>query len=259
MQLPTFTNVRVFILLCVLGFFSFLALHQSFHTRSWVKPLEVVVLPVNGDEHIDTDAYINSLSNRNLQEIEAWFKRESSRYDLALEKPVEVRLGPQVFSVPPAFPENPNFISVVFWGLRFRLWAFLNTPEVDSSLTLVRMFVVYHQGEDNIPLKHSLGMKKGLLGLVHAYALSHQTAQNNIVIAHEMLHVVGAIDKYEKSGAPIYPIGYANPQRVPLFPQSRAEIMAGRIPASHTRAYMANSLNRVIINEYTANEINWKK
>ena len=178
MRLLTFTNARVFVLLCALAFFALVAAHQSIHTRSWVKPLEVVVLPINGDNHIDTDSYISSLSNRNLLEIETWFKREAGRYNLGLENPVEIRLGPQVSSQPPAFPENANLIKVVFWGLRFRWWAFRNTPDIDSSLTLVRMFVVFHQGEDNIPLKHSLGMKKGLLGLVHAYGLHQQTAQH---------------------------------------------------------------------------------
>lgn len=257
MRLISFTNVRVLILLCALAFFSFVALHQSIHTRSWVSPLQVAVLPINADGHLDTDGYIKSLSNRNLQEIELWFKREAERYQLALDSPVEISLGPEVFAIPPVFPANPNFITVLAWGLRFRWWAFRNTPDIEASLTQVRMFVMYYQGEDNMPLQHSLGMEKGLLGLVHAYAQPGQTSQNNIVIAHELLHTVGAIDKYEYSGSPIFPIGYANPARNPLFPQRWAEIMAGKIPVSHGRSFMAESLNRVIINHYTAEEINW--
>lgn len=244
-------------LLCALAFFSIVAIHQSVHTRSWTSPLEVVVLPINADQHIDTDRYIKSLSNGNLREIESWFKREAERYTLTLEAPVEISLGPQVFAKPPEFPGNSNFVNVLAWGLRFRWWAFRNTPDIDSNLTQVRMFVMYYQGEDNMPLRHSLGMEKGLLGLVHAYAQDRQTSQNNIVIAHELLHTVGAIDKYEFSGSPIFPIGYANPLREPLFPQRNAEIMAGKIPLSHGRSYMAESLNNVIINNYTAAEINW--
>ncbi len=253
----SFTNVRVLVLLCALAFFSIVALLQSVHTRSWTSPLEVVVLPINADQNNDTERYIKSLSNRNLEEIELWFKREAERYNLALDTPVEITLGPEVFSTPPAFPDNTNFLMVVAWGLRFRWWAFRNTPKNNSGLTRVRMFVLYYQGEDNMPLQHSLGMEKGLLGLVHAYALPTQTSQNNIVIAHELLHTVGALDKYEYSGAPIFPVGYANPNREPLFPQRNAEIMAGKIPVSHSRSYMANSLRSVVINPYTAAEINW--
>lgn len=259
MRLISFTNVRVFILLCALAFFSFVALHQAIHTRSWVEPLDVVILPISGDNHHDTDKYISSLSNSNLAEIETWFKREAKRYHLDMQEPVKIRLGPQVYSAPPRAPKSANFLAQASWSLRFRWWAFRNTPDIESSLTQVRMFVLFYQGQDNLPLRHSLGMKKGLLGLVHAFALHEQTAQNNIVIAHEMLHIVGAIDKYESSGAPIFPIGFADPARHPLFPQQAAEIMAGRIPVSHSRNYMAKNLDSVILNEFTAKEINWQQ
>jgi len=257
MRLLSFTNARVLILLAVLLAVALITLHQSIHTRSWTNQLDVVVLPIKGDRHLDTEKYIASLSDRNLAEIEHWFVREAERHNLALSHPVKVRLGPEVKSTPPTFPGNGNALNVIYWGLRFRLWAFLNTPDIDSSLTQVRVFVMYYQGEENKPLQHSLGMKKGLLGLVHAFALPEQTAQNNIVIAHEVLHTVGALDKYEFTGHPIFPNGFANPYREPLFPQRRAEIMAGRIALSHRQSYMANSLKSVVINHYTAAEINW--
>jgi len=68
---------------------------------------------------------------------------------------------------------------------------------------------------------------------------------------------VGAIDKYEAYGNPAFPYGFANPHRQPLYPQRRAEVMAGRIPTSQYSSYMAESLRSVMINDYTATEINW--
>ena len=93
--------------------------------------------------------------------------------------------------------------------------------------------------------------------MVNAFGLTQQTAQNNIVIAHEILHTVGATDKYNVYGGPQYPIGFANPRREPLFPQRYAEIMVGRIPTSHYSSFMATSLMRTRINELTASEIAW--
>ena len=257
MRLVTFQNTRIALLLGVLAFTAAITLHQLVYTRSWNKPLEVVILPLVGDRNLATHNYIQSLSDKHFKIIESWFEREAKRYNLALSKPVSVRLGPQVHVQPPPFPENAHALNVVMWGLRFRWWAFRHTPEIDSTLTLVRMFVRYYAGDENQSLQHSLGMQKGLMGLVHAFAISEQTAQNNIVIAHELLHTVGAIDKYGPSGLPVFPEGYANPTRRPLFPQRNAEIMAGRIPLSRYRAYMAESLNSVVINEHTASEINW--
>ena len=118
------------------------------------------------------------------------------------------------------------------------------------------MFVLYHSDIEG-RLQHSLGLQKGLLGIVNAYALSRQNKQNNVVIAHEVLHTVGAVDKYRADGNPIFPVGYANPKRQPIFPQRSAEIMAGRVPLSLTRSYMAKSLKSTVISPITAREINW--
>ena len=58
-----------------------------------------------------------------------------------------------------------------------------------------------------------------------------------MVIAHELLHTLGASDKYDpQSLAPIFPDGYAEPDRQPSHPQRMAEIMAGRIPVAEGRA-----------------------
>ena len=257
MSLPSFASVRVTVLLIVLVCVGFVSLTQLIYTRNWHQTLNVTVFPINADGDLATADYINSLTTRDFSIIDRWAEREAKRYDLDLIKPFEVSLGEQIKVRPPPWPENDNEIAVLFWGLRFRWWAYRNTPDDDAGLTRIRMFVMYHSGEDNGPLAHSLGLQKGLMGLVHAFALPEQTAQNNVVIAHEMLHTVGAIDKYNEYGSPQYPAGFANPRREPLFPQRYAEIMSGRIPTSFGSSYMAESLRSAQINHFTANEINW--
>lgn len=256
MSLPRFATVRVILLLACLLVVGFTSAHQLVYTRNWNQTLEVSVFPINGDGHLSTDRYIQSLSDEDFSIINRWGEREAKRHQLNLAKPFNVTVGQQISVRPPAFPQNANSIDVLFWGLRFRYWAWRNTPD-EGSLTRVRMFVVYQSGEDDRPLQHSLGMQKGLMGLVYAFSLKQQTAQNNIVIAHELLHTVGAVDKYNNMGGPLHPVGFANPERVPLYPQRNAEIMAGQIPTSAGRSYMAESLRSVIVNPYTATEINW--
>ena len=52
---------------------------------------------------------------------------------------------------------------------------------------------------------------------------------NDMVMAHELLHTLGATDKYDPaSDAPRFPEGYGDPRQVPLYPQQFAELMAGR-------------------------------
>jgi hypothetical protein len=81
---------------------------------------------------------------------------------------------------------------------------------------------------------------------------------NDVVIAHELLHTLGATDKYDlATGLPSHPAGYAEPERAPLHPQSHAELMGGRIPLSGSRAETPESLRRVVIGPATAREIGW--
>lgn len=255
--MPSLKTVRILVLLSFLIFIALITAHQIIYTRNWSSTLDAVILPINADGHLNTDAYIQSLTTDNFSQIDRWMAREASKYNLPLSTPVKVTLGPQIKSLPPAFPIEGHSLDVLFWGVRFRWWAYRNTPDDGANLTRVRLFVMYHEGNDGQPLSHSLGLQKGLLGLVHAFAIPDQASQNNIVIAHELLHTVGAVDKYESWGNPVFPVGYANVNRSPLFPQRSAEIMAGRIPTSYSSSYMAISLKSVVINPHTAREINW--
>jgi len=255
--LPKFATVRIAVLLVILLTFGFISLTQLVYTRNWNQTIDVTIIPINADGHLVTADYIKSLSTDTFSIIDDWAEREAARYDLNLTTPFKVTLGKQVEELPPAWPANDNWMAILSWGLRFRWWAYQQTKDTHEGLTRVRIFVMYHEGDSDEPLAHSLGLQKGLLGLVHAFALHEQTDQNNVVIAHELLHTVGAVDKYTEYGTPKYPTGYANMYRDPLFPQRYAEIMAGRIPTSNGLAYMAKSLRSTQVNEFTAREINW--
>jgi hypothetical protein len=120
------------------------------------------------------------------------------------------------------------------------------------------MFVLYHDPATLGRAPDSHGLQKGLLGVVHAFAVREMTGSNNIVIAHEFLHTVGASDKYDlSSGQPVYPIGYGDPEQKPLYPQLAAEIMAGRRALSEQEWEMPRTLNNVVVGPATAAEIRW--
>ncbi len=120
------------------------------------------------------------------------------------------------------------------------------------------MFVLYFDPEKSKSVAHSLGIQKGLIGIVNAFASEKMSAENNIVIAHELLHTVGASDKYNlQTNQPIFPIGFAEPDRDPTFPQTKAEIMGGRIPVDQANAEIPTGLDKTVLGETTALEIRW--
>lgn len=259
MKLTRFAIVRISLLMGCLVAVAAINAHQREFTRNWNQSIDVTVFPINADNSIATDKYISKLTDKHFDNINRWGEREAKRHDLTLRQPFNISLGDTVSAQPPSFPKDNNSISVLIWGLKFRYWAWRNTPDDGGGLTRIRMFVLYQTGEENTPLQHSLGLQKGLIGLIHAFSTDRQTQQNNIIIAHELLHTVGALDKYDTEGHPVLPNGLANPTQLPHFPQRRAEIMAGRIPSSAKRSEMAPSLRHVVINHYTATEINWIK
>jgi hypothetical protein len=124
----------------------------------------------------------------------------------------------------------------------------------------IRIFVLYHDPTFNRTVPHSIGLQKGLVGVVHAFADRRMTRTNNVVITHEILHTLGASDKYDlQTLAPIFPIGFAEPDREPLYPQSFAEIMAGRYPTDENTFEMPESLDSVLVGDETAHEIRWAR
>lgn len=257
MKILSFDFLRPLLLLGALFAIGGITAHQIIYSRAWHEPLDVVIYPINADDTLSTHNYINTLAQSDFTEIDDWFAAEAKRHNLPLNQPVRMQLGPRVDRVPPPLPADKGILRTVLWGLQLRFWVWRNTPDDLSNLRRVRVFVAYYKGSEDTPLAHSIGLQKGLIGVVNAYGQTQQTRQNNIVIAHEILHTVGASDKYNFHGSPEYPLGYANPNREPLYPQRYAEVMAGRIPTSPYSSYMAPSLKSVRINALTASEIAW--
>jgi len=95
-----------------------------------------------------------------------------------------------------------------------------------------------------------------MIGIVNAYAGRREASFNNVIIAHEFLHTLGATDKYDpENGLPSFPLGFAEPERNPRYPQRFAEIMGGRIPLADDDAVIPDDLKKVVIGRQTAEEI----
>jgi hypothetical protein len=253
----SFRSMRVLFLLAVLLVVATNTWLAKLRSTDWNEPLWLVVYPINGDGGAVTQAYIDSLTREDFSGIETFLTREGRRYALALEQPVSVRLAPSPAGRPPAPPAAGGVLNIMLWSLKLRYWAFSNDT-FQGPAPDVQMFVVYYDPAQHERLAHSLGLQKGLIGVVNGFASRQLAPRNNVVIAHEFLHTLGASDKYQPAtNLPSYPLGYAEPQRQPRYPQRRAEIMGGRIPVSAHEAVMPDSLSQCDIGPATALEIRW--
>ncbi len=249
--------VRIVILVFVLIVVGAGTWLTKLRTTSWEQPLRVAIFPINADGSPTAGRYIRELTLETFAPIAQFMRQEAARYGLALSIPVEMFLAREIGRAPPPPPFGGNALQVALWSLQMRYWAWVNAA-FDGPKPHVRVFVLYHDPDRVTRLSHSLGLQKGLIGVVNAFASEEQGAQNNVVIAHELMHTVGATDKYDlRTNQPAFPDGFADPQRQPLLPQEYAEIMAGRLPVTEDRAEMPRSLEEVLIGTKTAREINW--
>lgn len=253
-------NIRILLLLLVLAAVALQQWLDRVHTQSWQQPLWVGIYPLNADGTASAQQYIAGLTKQDFTAIESFFAREAHRYGVALDEPVHIELYPQRLEQPPALAGDAGIFATAWWSLKMR-WYAAHAGSVPGRVSSrIRIFVLYHDPAtlDHVPDSH--GLQKGLVGVVHAFAARAMTGSNDIVIAHELLHTLGASDKYDpQSDEPLYPIGYAAPDQQPLYPQDQAEIMAGRRPLSPRESEMPASLRAVVVGPATALEIRWKR
>jgi hypothetical protein len=252
-----FKAVRISILLFILFFVSVSTWLTQARSTDWNNSLWIKVYPINADGSPEVDRYIADLQLRHFEGIETFIERETSRYRPSLTRPVRIELGEAVTEQPPPLPGEPNVLAVMLWSLKMRWWSMTVTSDQDRIEPDVRIFVRYHVPDYGIRLENSVGLQKGMVGIVNAYASRRHRGTNNVIIAHEFLHTLGASDKYSPlDGHPIEPDGLAEPERQPLYPQRYAEIMGGRIALAADDSVIPKDLSFAVIGRLTATEIN---
>jgi len=254
-----FKKLRILFALLVLFFVAFSTWLTSLRLGSWTDTLDVYVYPINADGSQRTQRYIDSLNDRRFGDIERFMARQARQYLDLQEKPFTISLSPQVYDKPPVPSANTSVPAAMLLSMKLRFWAWTHNsdprPEPD-----IRIYTLFYDPASINRLPHSIGLSKGQIGVVHAFANSSYKKSNNIVIAHELMHTLGATDKYDlQTTVPVYPLGYAEPDKIPLYPQRQAELMGGRIPVSTSQTVMPRSFSDVVIGAATAREIAWLK
>jgi hypothetical protein len=251
-------NVRLAFLLLILGVAAWSNWYDRLSTTDWDETLYIGVFPVDEAENTVARDYIRQLSADRIADIETFLNREAHEYGIGIARPVSVELFPPVAERPPEHAADSNILQNMWWSLKLRMYARRASRASGKPPPQIRIFVLYHDPTFTKAVPHSVGMQRGLVGVVHAFADAQMTRTNNVVITHEILHTLGASDKYDpESLAPLYPIGYAEPDRIPRFPQTFTEIMAGRYAIDAHTSEMPESLDEVVVGEATALEIRW--
>lgn len=253
-------TVRLAVLLAVLVFVALGAWLDRRRSTDWDNTLRVTVYPVAAYGTAAATHCAAEVDVTDLDDAAGFLTREAGNHGVELDEPVSFRVSHAVQSPPPALPRDPGPFSVALWSLRLRYWAWrvaANDPLPEPD---VQVFAIYQASDGEHAAPDSTGLQKGLVAVAHLFCGSDAVAGNAVVITHELLHTLGATDRYDRrTGQPLAPQGLGDPERSPLYPQETGEIMAGRIATSPSTAVIPDSLEQMTVGPATAREIGWQK
>lgn len=226
---------------------------------NWKNSFFVAVYPINADGSPNTQQYIQTLKRSDFEVVADRLNDEAKRYGLSLYRPINLMLGKPVTTLPPTPPINGSYFDVIMWSLKLRYYGWKHQQDFKLK-PKIHLYVLYHDPAKSSVLLHSTALANGRIGRINLFASQHQHEQNMVIVAHELLHTLGATDKYDfANNLPIYPDGFANSQQQPLYPQTKAELMGGRVALNPNKAVIPERLDQTVVGEKTAREIGWLK
>lgn len=255
-NLPFWKMLRIAILLVTL----LVVVIESWRdqNQNWDKPIQVLLHPINADGRSSTQKYIQSLTDQDFADSKQYLQENIQHY-YGKNTPVYFRYGRALTVIPPAVPSSGKVLDNIVWSLKFRYYAWKQHEKNDGYPTAT-LYLHYYDPEYRSRLMHSTALEKGRIGIVNLFANTKQHGSNQVVLVHELLHTFGATDKYDlRTGQPLYPIGFAEPNKQPRYPQSKAELMGGYIPISPQKQQTPKHLNQTMISRLTAEEVGWLK
>jgi hypothetical protein len=170
--------------------------------------------------------------------------------------------GPVEVARPPPGPEGEDWLGLGRYAAEF--WWYRRQVNTSAGLAAVSYDAVIYAFL-RPPLNRrrqsieGLSQNGGWFGSVEVEFSQQMVDFALFVVAHELLHTLGATDKYDSTGKTLIPAGLAEPFLVPLFPQRKAEIMARNRVLSPGRERPPDTLDELGVGPVTAGELSWQR
>lgn len=262
-------------LLVAVAIWALIQWRADHHVFAWERPINVLVVCVS-DPSTDTNEDVlrgflarflstgPALEN-NISGASKWFADEFQRHNGRPMAPLKLTArGPIKALTPPPLPPDADAPFLDRWRMTSAFLGFFRELDRREKLVMAgydATIFVYFYGEAEARHyvgQHSIASRRDRLGVVFSAVGPRHFARCATVLAHELCHTLGASDKYdgEKSA---FPDGYAEPAKIPLYPQRKAEIMALGIPLSADTEDRVDSLLDCVVGNRTAQEMGWGK
>ncbi len=225
----------------------------------WDRPLEVAIVLLARSE-ID-EAKVARLRDA-LGELDSRFTSELGRYRGGGPPFSFSLVGPLPFSGALSFtPDSAGIADRATHA--YRVWRTLRGIHAASGFDPrpydARIYLILEPATSSgvTTFAEGSGAVGGEVGFVRAAAGPNDAVLALTAVGHELLHCLGASDKYDASGHALVPDGLAEPQLSPQFPQRYAEWMVGEVPTAPGQGRLPSSLAEIRVGPVTAREICW--
>ncbi len=247
-------RLRVGVLLVVLagvGAWALSVRQRRLERTRWRRPLEVSVVLL-GERAAPPE--VTAAWQAQLPSLERWLDNEVSRHHCGEQAGVRLHLGgPLVVERLPAYlPDDDRWLTRAHHA--FTLDRTLAALDARAGLpkAAVRLYVLLAPTAAAATVEGA-GEVGGDAGFVTATS-DEDPSFALVAVAHELLHCLGATDKYDGAGHARAPDGLVEPARG--YPQAYGEIMVGEVPLAPGRGRNPASLDEVRMGDATAAEIN---
>ena len=228
--------------------------------REWQQPLQVaLVLLADGELEPTALARLQAHVEPLEQQLEDQFARYGGSF-----RPIRFQqFGPVPEpSPPPVAPDPPSLWQDLTLSLSLRAYARRcdraagvrdNANDFDGKIYL-RLSEPHNA---RLSLVEGLGEDGGRVAVTSLELREDSADFGLFVVAHELLHLLGASDRYGPDGLAELPDGLGEPGLVPLFPQRSVEVMArGRVIEPGVEE-PPSQLAELRVGAKTAAEIGW--
>ena len=229
---------------------------QERRIAGWTGSLRVAVLPILADNTADVRSFVREFE---VEDVEGFLEREAERYGIEVSPVLSIGVGRALpLSIPPAFPDvGASWTDRAFWaGSLLNLWI-RNRAKAGLGTADVRVLALFRTAARRSSPRAPRAHAGAHIAVVELSADEDAFAANDIALAQGILAALGARMKVDEDGEPLFPAGYAFPNRRPPLPQFRAEIMAGRIPLTEETSVLPSSIDDCVVGKVTASEIGW--